>query len=77
MQRGYYVSEAPRPVGGGVPQNDAVLPRYRSVGGCGCGGAEGDQYRTMTAGHVAFAAAAGILGGMTFMWIWKERTAAG
>jgi hypothetical protein len=29
----------------------------------------------MTAGHVALAGAAGILAGMTFMWVWQEQKA--
>jgi hypothetical protein len=73
---GYYVPGG----GGGVPVNDAVLPRYSAigrVGGCGCRGVgqSGEQYKTMTAGHVAFAGAGGILIGMLFMHIWKERKA--
>jgi len=59
---------------GGIPQEDNVLPRYRAVSGCGCGRSLGqaasDQYTTMTAGHVALAAAGGILAGMAFTYIW-------
>lgn len=53
--------------GQSVLLNDAVLPRYHAVG------AEGDQYRTMTVGHVALAGAGGIIVGLTMMWLWKGR----
>jgi hypothetical protein len=56
---------------GSVVWNDAVLPRYAPIG------AAGDEYRTMTSGHVALAASGGILLGMSIMWLWygsKRRT---
>lgn len=61
--------------GGGIPEQDRVLPRYTAVGGCGCGpqlaGAEEDAYKQTTWGHVALAAAGGILTGMLFMYLYK------
>jgi len=54
-------------LGQSVRWNDAVLPRYSRIG------ATGDQYRTMTVGHVALAGAGGILLGLSLMWLWKGR----
>jgi hypothetical protein len=70
---GEYFQDAPtmsgRPLGATVRLNDAVLPHYAPVG------AEGDVYRTMTTGHVALAAAGGLLLGLLCMWVWKARVA--
>jgi hypothetical protein len=65
----YFQATAPplSGLGQSVLLNDAVLPRYARLG------AAGDQYRTMTVGHVAFAGAGGILAGLALMWIWKVR----
>jgi hypothetical protein len=62
----YFQSRPPplRGLGRSVWLNDAVLPRYAPVG------AEGDQYRTMTTGHVALAGAGGLLLGLFMMWAW-------
>jgi hypothetical protein len=67
---GEYFQATPPPLSGlGQPLywNDAVLPRYSRLG------AAGDQYRTMTAGHVALAGSGGILLGLALMWLWKVR----
>jgi hypothetical protein len=64
--------QAPVPGWGTNPMR-AGPKRVGVGGGCrGCGQAA-DKYRTMTAGHVALAGAAGILAGMSFMWVWHER----
>jgi hypothetical protein len=64
----------------GFDEPDNSLPQYAAVGGCGpcgCGGgcgmgaAEEDQYKETTWGHVALAAAGGIIAGMLFMYIYK------
>jgi hypothetical protein len=65
----------------GFDEPDNSLPEYAAVGGCGpcgCGGgcsgigeAEEDQYKETTWGHVALAAAGGIIAGMLFMYIYK------
>jgi len=51
-----------------------TLPRYTAVGCAACAGPLGqaaeDQYKTMTAGHVALAAAGGILLGMAMTYAW-------
>jgi hypothetical protein len=65
---------------GSIPWQDAVLPKYAAISdpglaGCGacagcCGVGEVD-YKQTTWGHVALAAAGGIVLGMVFMYAWK------
>ncbi len=63
-----------RHLGGGIPEQDRVLPHYTPIGGCaGCvelGAAEEDVYKQTTWGHVALATAGGILVGMLFMYLY-------
>lgn len=56
-----------------VPTNQAVLPRYAPLDGCGCrpmGELESEGYRETTYGHVALAAAGGIAVGILFGFAW-------
>jgi len=60
-----------------VAVNQAVLPRYAPLSGCGCSGAsigaiESDQYNETTWGHVMLAAAGGIVMGVLFGYAWWQ-----
>jgi len=61
---------------GVVPVNQAVLPRYAPISGCGCsavsafGAIESDQYNKATWGHVAMGTAGGIMLGVLFGFAW-------
>lgn len=54
--------------GGGVPYNDAVLPRYMPIGQDE--GYEGDKYRQYTVGEVAFGIVGGMAMGALFHYLW-------
>lgn len=58
--------------GWGVNPRRAGPPRLAVEGCSACGEAADDQYRTMTAGHVALAAAGGIAVGMVMMAVWYK-----